>query len=161
MCHLSTTAHPIGALTKQNTGEWLEYFDLSRDDLTVACPKTILASLPELLKRIRKVNSAGDSGQGSRIALSDRELSWLSRLHDDVRNQFVHFAPMGWSLDVSGMAGLIALTGRLIREISSYGWAFRHEDNEWQAMLSNDLDTLERVSVQLFSDIAIQADTIA
>ena len=140
--HLLTTAHPVGATTENNTLEWLNYFELSRSDPASIRPHTRISELPELLKRLRKPNSAGDGSAGSEIFLTDAELQWWSGIHKDIRNQFVHFAPMGWSIELSGMPGLIDLTVRLIREIDSKQWAFRHESCAWKQSLRATLDEL-------------------
>ncbi len=156
VCHLTTTANPVGALTDKSTLEWLSYFELSRENDNINRPKTVLAPLPNLLKRIRKPDSAGDHSQGSAVGLSDVELRWLTHLHDEVRNQFVHFEPMGWSLDVSGLSSLIGIVCRILSDISSKRWAFRHEDAAWHKAFDDDLLNLVDVSSQLFSDIAAQ-----
>jgi hypothetical protein len=138
VCHLETTASPIGVVTKENACEWMKYFEASRADPKAPAPKTKLLSLPDLLKAARKPKSAGD-GSSPGIQLSDRELEWLKRFHDEVRNQFVHFAPTGWLLDVSGIPSLGKLVARIIQEILNAGWAFRHKDEAWQTALRNDL----------------------
>ena len=50
ICHLTTTAAPVGALTRQNTKEWLEFFERQRTDPSVQMPKTHLLSLLYLLE---------------------------------------------------------------------------------------------------------------
>lgn len=143
MCHLVTTAAPVGAVTKQNAREWLEYFESSRTDPSLRQPNTYLMPLPDLLKAVRKPNSAGDAGNGSQIAVSDRELSYLKSFHVTIRNQFQHFAPMGWSIEVSGFADLAKLTARIVRDILTYGWGFRHLDASDRQELAEHLGALE------------------
>ena len=142
VCHLTTTAAPIGAVTERNAGEWIDYFAALRDDPTVKQPKTYLMALPDLLKAIRKPHSAGDRSNETGVTLSDAELAWLRRIHDEVRNQFVHFEPMGWSLEVSGVPAIGQLIARILREMLDMGWAFRHLEREARAALRADLETL-------------------
>lgn len=142
VCHLTTTAAPVGAVTKRNAGEWLSYFEEARTNPEAKPPKTYLMGLPELLKAIRKPHSAGDRSNAAGIALSAAELGWLGRFHETVRNQFVHFEPMGWSLDISGLPDLGALIARIIREIDGAGWGFRHQDGAWRDRLRADLAKL-------------------
>ena len=104
-------------------------------------PKVYVANFLELLKRARKPNSAGDRSNG-RVSISDGELAWLKRLHEDVRNQFLHFQPMNWSLEVSGLPQLGILVSSAIGEIAQIGWAFRHKDEQWLAELQGSLAEL-------------------
>nr|WP_310523455.1 hypothetical protein [Polymorphobacter sp.] len=137
------TMAPIGAITKSNTVEWLEYSELSRQNPDAAAPKTFIADLPTLLKRVRKVNSAGDRSNDNGIAVSSIELAWLCRFHRDVRNQLTHFAPMGWSLEVSGVKSLTLIIVRIIREIDEVGWAFRHREEVDKTRFVKTLTDLE------------------
>jgi len=145
VCHLTTTAAPVGALTKANTEEWLAYFEESRINPDAKCPQTKLLSFPALLKAIRKPQSAGNRGNERGIILADNDLNWLIYFHDVIRNQFVHFEPMGWSLELSGLPGIAALISRIILDIADCGWAFRHQDGAWLAGLRSDLLRLSEV----------------
>ncbi|MEQ1499240.1 MAG: hypothetical protein ABL914_11305 [Novosphingobium sp.] len=142
VCHLVGTAGPLGATTKRNATEWCVYYAAKVDE-QVSRPKTKIAELPELLKRIRKENSAGDGSQGSEIQLTDSDLQWWKRTHDRMRNQFVHFEPMGWSIELSGIPELVLVTSRIIKEIESNGWAFRHMSDEWRCTLCEEIRNLE------------------
>lgn len=138
ICHLVTSASPFGAVTKRNAGEWLAYFEESRANPTIKAPKTQLMALPDLLKAVRKPRSAGDHSDGSDVAISSSDLVWLRRFHDEIRNQFVHFEPKGWAIELSGMPQLAALVARIIDQIAEKGYAFRHmEANSLNAMRAN------------------------
>jgi hypothetical protein len=128
VCHLTTTAAPVGAVTERNAGEWMAYFEDSRTNPDAKPPKTYLMVLPDLLKAVRKPNSAGDGASAVGVSISDAELHWLCRFHEDIRNQFVHFEPRGWSIEVSGIPGIANLIARIIGQILLIGWAFRHQD---------------------------------
>ncbi len=82
--------------------------------------------LPDLLKAVRLPHSAGDRSNECGISISDSELAWLCRFHDDVRNQLVHFEPKGWAIEISGIPHIAILIARIIVDISEIGWAFRH-----------------------------------
>lgn len=142
VCHLTTTAAPVGAVTQRNAGEWLAYFEASRTDAAAEPPRTHLMALPDLLKAVRKAGSAGDGSNASGVAISGAELALLRRIHDEVRNQFVHFEPMGWSLDISGVPGLARLIARIIGEMLDMGWAFRRLGGEERTAMSDDLERL-------------------
>lgn len=128
LCHLAETAAPVGAVTKANAREWLEYFENSRTNHDVIRPKTHLMTLPDLLKAVRKSGSAGGNSNTEGIAISDAELCWLWRFNEEVRNQFVHFEPMSLSIEVSGIPEIAKLIARIIQDILEIGWAFRHQD---------------------------------
>lgn len=142
VCHLVTTAAPVGAVTKQNAREWLAFFEASRLDPAAKPPKTHLMALPALLKAVRKSRSAGDRSNSSGVEISDRDLQWLCRFHEEVRNQFVHFEPRGWSLEISGISELGKLIGRIIQRFLDIGWAFRHQDKAWRSALAGDISRL-------------------
>lgn len=142
VCHLVTSATPIGVVTERNAGEWLAYFEDSRTGPDAKPPRTQLMSLPGLLKAIRKAHSSGDRINEAAVPLSGAELAWLSRFHRTIRNQFVHFAPVGWSIEVSGIPELGRLVARVISDIAQIGYAFRHKDRSWREALARDLAAL-------------------
>lgn len=142
VCHLTTSATPVGAVTPRNASEWLSYFVDSRIDPDAKQPRTFLMGLPDLLKAVRKPNSADDHANPIGIAISSSELDWLRRFHDEVRNQFVRFEPMSWSLEVSGIPELAKLIARIIRDILGVGYAFRHLDCSDREELSANLESL-------------------
>lgn len=142
ICHLTTTAPPVGSVTERNAGEWLQYFEDSRTNPSAKPPKAYLMALPDLLKAVRKPYSAGDNSNAVGVTISDSELSWLRRLHEDIRNQFVHFEPKGWAIEVSGIAGIAKVVARIVSEIMEIGWAFRHLDLEQREELERSLETL-------------------
>lgn len=146
VCHVVTTAVPVGAVTKKNAGEWLAYFEVSRSDPEARPPKTFLLALPDLLKRVRKPHSAGDRSNGAGVTILDSELRWLCHFHEEIRNQFSHFEPRGWSIEVSGIPNLAKLIARIIGDILDLGWAFRHKDEDWKIALSESLSALSRAA---------------
>jgi hypothetical protein len=144
--HLVSTASPLGIVTKRNTEEWTAYFEASRTDPEVAPPETYLLTLPELLKAVRKPGSVGGVGDPAAVVITDKELSWLRRFNDDLRNQFVHFEPRGWSIEVSGMPALAALVARIVGAILDRGWAFRHKAADWRDALRRDLAAMSALN---------------
>lgn len=143
VCHLTTTAAPVGALTKQNTVEWLKF--LEQRDPEAQAPKTYLMGLPDMLKAVRKPHSAGDCSNDTGILISDVELTWLRDLHGEVRNQFVHFEPMGWSIEVSGVPEFARTVARILSEMLDMGWAFRHLSALGRAAFSRNLTELTEI----------------
>lgn len=142
VCHLTTTAIPLGAVTERNACEWLAYFEDSRTNPNAKPPKTHLMGLPDLLKAVRKPYSAGNRSNAAGIAISDSELGWLRRFHEDIRNQFVHFEPMGWSIEVSGIPEIATLVARIIGEVLQIGYAFRHQERARREEMQQSLQSL-------------------
>ena len=146
ICHLTTSASPLGAVTKRNTAEWLNYFEISRSDPSAKAPETFLMPLPDLLKKVRQPHSAGDRSNEIGIIISDQELVWLRDFHDGIRNQFTHFEPMSWSIEISGIPRLAELAARIITEILGLGYAFRHKEREWKQEISNNLSLMSKLA---------------
>lgn len=145
VCHLLTTANPVGALTPRSTEEWMTYLEASREDESLSAPKrTELMGMPDLLKAVRKKDSAGD-GTAPSIAISDGEFNWLRKFHDEFRNQLVHFEPIGWSIEISGMPGLAKLAARIVADVQDAGWGFRHKNLAWQTALRAELEKLAAI----------------
>lgn len=142
VCHLVSTASPVGAVYPDNAAKFLSYFEESRTNPDAKPPEARIMALPDLLKAARKPNSAGDRSNGRGIPITDAELEWLRRFHITVRNQFVHFEPMGWSLKVSGLPAIARLVARILSDILNAGWAFRHKENEWKEALQGALQQL-------------------
>lgn len=142
VCHLTTSFVPVGAVTERNAADWISYAEQSRTNPNAKPPRTQLMALPDLLKAVRKPNSAGDRRNDAGIAISDTELLWLRRFHDTVRNQFMHFEPMGWSLEVSGIPEIGVVVARIVGEILALGYGFRHRDRAWREALAGDLARL-------------------
>lgn len=145
VCHLVTTAAPVGAVTERNAGEWLAFFEDSRTNPNAKPPETHLMGLPDLLKAVRRPNSAGDGSNVAGVAISESELNWLLRFHKEIRNQFAHFEPMGWSIEVSGIPQIAKLVARIIGDILKTGWAFRHQDRTQREEMQRSLHTLETI----------------
>lgn len=147
VCHLTTTFSPVGAVTDRNAAEWLEWYERSRSDPEARPPKAHLMDLPALLKEIRKPGAQGGGEHFAEIALADKELDWLRRFHTELRNQFVHFSPQGWSIEISGLPGLAAVAARIIAAVLDAGWGFRHKDLAWRTMLRSDLSEMSDISL--------------
>lgn len=145
VCHLTTTMAPVGAVTERNTREWIAYLQRPHGNLNAKPPETHLLGLPDLLKAVRKPRSAGDGSNDCGVVISDSELSWLIRFHKNIRNQFVHFEPKGWSIEVSGIPEIAKLIARIIGEILSIGWAFRHQNLAQREEMQRNLQNLNLV----------------
>lgn len=145
VCHLTTTAAPLGAVTDKNAAEWIAYFEDSRVNPHAKRPKTYLMNLPELLKATTKRKSGGDHCSSVGVAISRTEMDWLGRFHKNIRNQFTHFEPMSWSVEVSGIPQIANLVARIIKDILEAGWAFRHLPLTQREDMQKNLELLEKL----------------
>ncbi|MFK0209547.1 hypothetical protein [Agrobacterium sp. NPDC090283] len=158
VCHLTTTAAPVGAVTERNASEWLTYFEDSRTNPNSKPPRTHLMGLPDLLKALRKPNSAGDGSSVAGVVISESELNWLNRFHKEIRNQFAHFEPMGWSIEVSGIPEIAKLVARIIGDILRTGWAFRHQNPAQREEMLQSLRSLEAIEWRAKATISAFSD---
>lgn len=142
VCHLVSTASPVGAIYPENAASFLAFFEERRTNPDAKPPEARIMALPDLLKAARKPYSAGDGSNELGILVSDAELEWLRHFHTTLRNQFTHFEPMGWSIEVTGIPEIASLVARIVSDIADAGWAFRHKDAEWKQALKTELQNL-------------------
>ncbi len=123
VCQLSGTAN-LGACTEKSADKWLKWYNGGRNG---SAPNLKLAYPPELFKRI--------SHPEERIA--DTEIFKLEvdsnhkrafKLLCNFRNQFTHFQPTSWIIEIAGLPNMTLKILGLIEAISENGWAFRHLD---------------------------------
>ena len=134
VCHLVDSIAPLGVVYNQQ--EWIDYFN-NRDENKR--PKTKLKSLPELLNALQN----SDTYKNGKIEISKKEYDRLKYFNDKIRNQFVHFEPQGWSLEISGLPDFACLIAKIIKEIHSKGYAFCHLHDDEQTDLINNLEELK------------------
>ena len=137
VCHLVGSTAPLGVV--YNEQEWIDYLN-NRDENKP--PKTKLKSLPELLNALRN----SDTSKNGKIEISKKEYDRLKYFHDKIRNQFVHFEPQGWSLEISGLPDFARLIAKIIKEIHSKRYAFRHLHDDEQTYLINNLEELKKAT---------------
>ena len=147
VCLLLKTAEPLGVVTKRNEKEWIHYFEQGRSDASVPRPSTELMPLPELLKAVRKPNSSGKMPNAKQILITDNELEYLKRIHTEFRNQFTHFQPVGWSIEISGIPEIAKLISRIIKDILDSGGAFIHMNYTERESMRADLQQLSKMEL--------------
>ncbi|MEP3051325.1 MAG: hypothetical protein ABJP48_09500 [Erythrobacter sp.] len=146
VCHLTTSAGSLGAVTEGSKRNTIDYHEKSRTDKTAQAPKAYLMPLPDLLKAVRKPNSAGNPGNNEGICISEEDMEWLNWLHAS-RNEFVHFKSKSWSCYVSDIPELAKLISRIIQDILDVRWAFRHQDPEQIQELEESLKQLAQINL--------------
>jgi hypothetical protein len=105
----------IGALTKKLQCEWVDYFENSRTDRTVASPKReTLASFAELIGRAKNPTNVTETGGALLLNLKDEKD--ILRLHQ-FRNQLLHVKPVHWSLEISGLPRMLGAVAEALRQL--------------------------------------------
>lgn len=165
VCHLSGTAQ-LGALSAKSISaslEWhdrdrrgeIEWIDLGRDEMGILQqrlakkgdnpPREHLADSKELFQRLYKANKRCEGGAGTILDISNSQKDSFRRLHN-LRNEFAHFTPKGWSIEISGLPRIFGDTLDVIEKIYADPWAFRHIEEEEKAQL---LDLTDKLRISL------------
>lgn len=121
VCHLSGTAQ-LGALEKKSASRWLDHLTGSR--CPRPAPREHLADFIELLSRLSSPDRRLELA-GSIIEVTENRRRSLKKLND-LRRNFTHFTPKGWSIELSGMPKIIEDAIAIIEDIGAANWAFRH-----------------------------------
>lgn len=87
-----------------------------------------VAPFLELLRRTRKAERRLEQA-GSLIEMSRANLRALGLLNS-LRNDFVHFSPRGWSVEISGLPRIIEACVSILRAVCSSGWLIHLEAEE-------------------------------
>ena len=104
ICALSGT-DGIGCLDNRSITRVHEWLEESRTDAEAKPPRERVADLPSLLDRTHDVNFM--SWYGGAPVPNDADADRDIRSLNDIRNQFTHFPPMSWSIEVTGLPRLI------------------------------------------------------
>jgi len=138
-CNLSGTMQ-IGALNKCDAIQIIASF---KDDTKVKPPKKLrLASPDELLKRARREKRIERAGPTLSIGVDQKRA--FTRIIG-FRNTFMHFEPMGLSVEVSGMTAIFERVLSIIEQVIEDGWSFRHLSDEDRKHLVRVCQDLRRV----------------
>lgn len=159
-CHLSGTAQ-LGALTDQCIDAWLDWHErdgrgeikrISDGINELGIPKTRIARAQDfppderladakvLFKRLSSQNKRRESA-GAVLNIDDAQRESFGRLHD-LRKEFAHFTPKGWSIELSGLPKIFLDMVDVLEQISADQWPFRHMGARELATLRGLLKTL-------------------
>lgn len=154
VCHLSGTAQ-LGALKEKCVTEWLDWHERDRrgkvrrisngvDELGISSfrfatakdrpPKERLADAKELFGRLDNKRSRCEPGAGAILKVTDQQKSAFSRLHN-LRNNFAHFTPKGWSIELNGLPEIFLDIVAVIDGVAKDPWPFRHSTTRGNRLL--------------------------
>jgi hypothetical protein len=152
VCHLSGTAQ-LGALSEKSVGAWLTWHDrdgrgeinrvadgsdefgfpkfkfVTDDDCP---PRDHLADSKTLFKRLSSERKRREGGAGAVLEITDSQRDSFRRLNN-LRNDFSHFTPKGWSIELAGLPRIFIDAVDVIELIAADPWPFRHMDEEDRA----------------------------
>jgi hypothetical protein len=97
VCAIADTAGGINILTKKSAAEMLEFLEGKRKDY----PLEFMAPFKTLLKK------AGGSSKHAKD---------IRKLHA-TRNDFVHFTPKGWFIELAGLPRIVGAALQLVEEL--------------------------------------------
>jgi hypothetical protein len=90
-----------------------------------------LIDFREALKRCQQSEWMAISGFTNVLQLSHNETLALKIIHDDFRNQFLHYRPTFWSIEVSGMPEIIMHGLDVLRRVAlGMGGYYAHYDRD-------------------------------
>lgn len=166
VCHLSGTAN-IGGLGAKAARAWLEWHERDRQGKVERtylgtgaqgipqykikngqAPSDRLADAAELFARLYDGRRRQEAGAGAILEIQKSQQDAFARLHD-LRNNFSHFTPKGWSLELSGLPNVFLEILEVLRIISEDPWPFRHMDTQQHARLEKLLADLRIALVEL------------
>lgn len=145
VCHLSGTAR-VGALTSKCAESWLEWHDKDRrgeiewvkngiDEFGVSQkrikkksdfpPKDHLASPSVLFDRLHDSSKRYEGGCGKILIVTPNEQKAFNQLNN-LRNDFAHFTPKGWSIETTGLPDIFLNIAQVLQKISTDPWPFRN-----------------------------------
>jgi hypothetical protein len=90
-------------LEKKSATRVLRYFEIPEGDM----PQERMADFMTLFRKYRKMYPCKGTIQ---------QLKQIRRLHQEFRNDFAHFVPKGWSIEVAGLPAIIGTALKLIEE---------------------------------------------
>jgi len=86
----------LAALSDKSYSEWMEAHEKG-----APYPEEMLDSYPNLYKKVKSKNY-GEIGGNQRFTPQGSEGKSIKKLNS-LRNDFIHFTPKGWSLEIDGL----------------------------------------------------------
>lgn len=146
VCHLSGPEQ-LGALKRGDAKRWREWNDNSirggDEDAADPPPAPHIADARTLFKRLRCSTARLEDGCGGVVSISEQQGESFRRLHE-LRNEFSHFRPKGWSIGLRGAKQPIDDMLNVMCLIADDGWPFRHMTEQDRNNLRSKIDEIRR-----------------
>jgi hypothetical protein len=147
VCNLSGSMQ-IGALTRCHAEKMIAALEANS---SLQPPKSVkLASPRDLLKRARRIDQRLETA-GPPLQLNSNQIQCFYRLMH-LRNQFSHFEPMGWTIQVSMFLPIYWGVLEIVEQIVDDGWSLRHLATEKTTDVQNVIKNL-RGLLREFNDL--------
>ncbi|HEY9038310.1 MAG TPA: hypothetical protein VIN05_05115 [Roseovarius sp.] len=132
VCNLTGTMQ-VGAFKEDNAKLKIA---ASQKDSTIEQPeKPFLARPTELLKRAVRANQRIENAGGILKINAAQKKAFNKLFH--FRNSFIHFEPLGWTIETSGMSEIFERVLEIVGQVIDDGWAFRHLNDHDRQRLRN------------------------
>lgn len=92
----------LNVLTKKSKEEWIQAYEKRREGEEVSFPKERLDKFSDLFKKIQRKGMLYHV-PGLKYSPTAAQKKSVKRLHVEFRNNFIHFTPKGWSIEVLGL----------------------------------------------------------
>ena len=146
VCHLSGTEQ-LGALQGDDAKRWREWNNNSiqggDENAGDPPPAPRIADARTLFKRLRCSTARIETGSGRVISITEQQRESFTRLHE-LRNEFSHFRPKGWSIGLHGAKQMIDDVLNIMCLIAEDGWPFRHMAEQDRSILRSKIDEIRR-----------------
>lgn len=113
-------------------------------------PPEFVAKFLELVRRATRQEKQIEVAGGV-FQLGSAEKKALVRLNS-LRNEFVHFSPKGWSVEISGLPGIALSCVAVLRGVRSTSWALRNLEDDEVAQYDAGVDQIENLAQSFFSE---------
>jgi hypothetical protein len=98
VCALNDTSG-VSVLDNKSARKTLKWYDARKGTM----PQGRLADFKSLLARCQDKSRMEDEP----LVLTKEQLKDLRRLHEEFRNNFSHFTPMSWSIEIAGLPRIV------------------------------------------------------
>lgn len=114
VCTLSGTAG-VGALKNESTTKMLEWLEVTRFNPDEQMPDEWLADLKELYRRAKNPDFMHEFG-GTPLSVSSQQDEDV-KLLNQLRRNFVHFSPKGWSIETVGLPRIVLNVTSIVEKL--------------------------------------------
>ena len=145
VCHLSGPER-LGALKKRSAAKWRtrneKYIQNGAED-AYDPDEERLADAKELFKRLHCSKARIEDECGGEISITEQQRESFKRLHE-LRNEFSHFSPKGWSIGLCGTKQVIDDVLNIMCLIADDGWPFRNMAEQDRSILRSKIEGIRR-----------------
>jgi hypothetical protein len=113
--------------------------------------KSQLLGFDQALKRCQDATLTNLGGFTKVLQLSEDQNQALCRLHSEFRNQFVHYRPTSWSIQLDGMPEMLMHVFDALRAVLEMGYFYLHfepgDNDKIKALVTEGKTLLQKASL--------------